>query len=53
MNALEDIMLGTIDTCTTLLRGRAPGQEDNTVSALLADQVDDLLRELFPTLAGM
>jgi hypothetical protein len=53
MNTLENIVLGAVDTCTTLLCRRAPGQEDNTVCALLTDKINDLLCELFPALTGM
>jgi hypothetical protein len=52
MNALEHIVLGAIDT-TTLLCRRAPGQKDNTASALLADQINDLLCKLLPAFTGM
>jgi hypothetical protein len=51
MNTLEDIVLGAINTCTTLLCRRTPGQEDNTVGALLADKINNLLCELLPALA--
>jgi hypothetical protein len=53
MNTLEDIVFGAVDTCTTLLCRRAPGQEDNTVGALLTDKINDFLCELLPALARM
>jgi hypothetical protein len=53
VNALEHIVLGAVDTCTALLCRRAPGQKDNTASALLADKIDDLLCKLLPAFTGM
>jgi hypothetical protein len=53
MNTFEDIVLGAVDTCTSFLCRRTPGQEDNTIGALLTDKINDLLCELFPALTGM
>ena len=52
MNAFKNQMLLTIDKCAFFLRVRAPQNKDQPF-ALIIQQLDDFVGELFPTAALM
>lgn len=53
MRTLQNQVLAPIHTFYPLLRRLAPSQEDNALGAFGGHGIDDFLRELFPTLAGV